>query len=216
MDLLEEGIRRLGIYEEKKLKQLRLYIAELEKWNTVYNLVRSEGEDLIIRHVLDVLAAYPLLRDVAAADSGGPMLPPRIADIGSGAGLPGVPLAVWMAGCEIFLVEKSEKRCGFLRNVKAVCGLDNCTIICSNYEQIGHTFDLVIFRALGNFKNNLRGIKDIVARGGLVGAYKGKRSVVDEELEEIGGDWIPEDVYPLRVPFLEGERHIVFLRRTPT
>jgi 16S rRNA (guanine527-N7)-methyltransferase len=215
MDLLESGVCRLGLYDPEKLEKLRKYTAELEFWNTRHNLVRAEGRSLAVRHILDSLAGVPVLRDVpelqrekVRREHGRGL---KIADIGSGAGLPGVPLAIWLEEDDVFLVEKSEKRCGFLRNVTALCGLKNCSVVCSPIEQIKERFDCCVFRALGDFSAYLPKLAAIIVPGGVLAAYKGKLRTIESELRALGPEWGPAEVRPVAVPFLEEERHIVVL-----
>ncbi len=218
MDLLEAGVRRLGLYDPEKLHTLRRYTAELEFWNTRHNLVRAEGSGLVVRHILDSLAGVPVLRDAPelqrerARLAGSRGL--KIADIGSGAGLPGVPLAIWLKEDDVVLVEKSEKRCGFLRNVTALCELRNCSVVCSPIEQIKERFDCCVFRALGDFSVYLPKLAAITAPGGLLAAYKGKLETIEAELRALGPGWNSAEVRPVAVPFLEEERHIVVLENT--
>lgn len=210
MDLLESGLRRLGLCDAAKLKNLRKYTAELELWNRRYNLVRAEGNRLIIRHILDSLAGVSVLRELADRF---PARTVKAADIGSGAGLPGIPLAMWLRDTDFFLVEKSEKRCGFLRNVTALCGLQHCRVICAEAEQIPEKFHLCVFRALGDFLSSLRMLEGVTAPAGFAAAYKGRRETIEAELESLPPAWKLQEVRPLSVPFLEEERHIVILVR---
>ena len=213
-NLLESGVRRLGCYDTEKVGTLRKYIAELELWNRRHNLVRAEGDDLIIRHILDSLAGMAVLEDLCRR-----LQPERsdgikIADIGSGAGLPGIPLAIWMDWCRFYLVEKSGKRCSFLRNASALCGLQHCKVYCGPAEDSAELFDLCVFRALGDFQAYLRMLSDVTAPDGYIAAYKGKRAAVDAETAELPAGWELTAVLPLAVPFLEEERHLVVLSRT--
>lgn len=212
MDLLERGIRELGLYDEDRLEGLRIYIAELEFWNRRHNLVGAAGDDLIVRHILDSLAGTAVLKELIGSlpESGSAL---RIADIGSGAGLPGIPLAIWLKECSFTLVEKISKRCGFLRNVLPLCGLRNCRVLCSQIEQTKEIFDICVFRALGKFAEYLQKLEGVTPAGGFAVAYKGKRATIDEELKNPGPRWNFEKIYPVTVPFLKEERNLVVLSR---
>jgi len=203
MDLLERGLEELGLSDERRTEVLRVYIGEIERWNGVHNLVRAAGDELIIRHILDSLAPLPLLR---------PLLPREIADVGSGAGFPGVPLAIWTPESRFYFIEKMGKRSGFLRNVKALCRLDNAEVIQRSVDDFDGTVGLAVFRALGNFESYLPKIAGILEPGGIAAAYKGKRSTVEGELTRLPAEWDLEALHQLSVPFLAEERHLLLLR----
>ncbi len=216
MDLLEKGLRHLGIYDREKTELLHRYIGELTRWNSRFNLVRAEGEGLIIRHILDSLAACSRLAELDFAgkeEKGSGDRTVRIADLGSGAGLPGIPLAIWMDGYAFTLIEKSEKRCGFLRNAIAVCRLHHCSVICSEIEHITEHYHCCLFRALGNFQDLAPKVHSLLYPGGWMAAYKGKREKVESEISSLPAVWKDCEVFPLEVPFLDEERNVLLLRR---
>ncbi len=203
MDILEQGLRTLGLEAEgMSLDRLRLYVKELERWNPRYGLVNAQGKDLIIRHILDSLSACNLL---AAYH------PRKVADIGSGAGLPGIPLAVMMENTRFFLAERSGKRCGFLRNVLLSLGLRNAEVKEGPFEELKGPFDALVFRGFSPLKTRLlKELKSLlVPERGLILAYKGRRSQVEEELktleEPLPGDY---EICPVEVPFLKEERQL--------
>ncbi|MEA1910981.1 MAG: RsmG family class I SAM-dependent methyltransferase, partial [Spirochaetota bacterium] len=108
-ETLKKGLEQIGIgYTSAQLGLLELYISEIELWNNKYKLVSARGEELIIRHILDSLSAIPELKQLTFKTA---------ADVGSGAGLPGIPLAIFLPKVHFSLIERSGRRAGFLRNI---------------------------------------------------------------------------------------------------
>jgi 16S rRNA (guanine527-N7)-methyltransferase len=138
---------------------------------------------------------------------------PRIADVGSGAGLPGIPLAAALPGARFTLIERMGRRAGFLRNTLAVLGLGNAELEELEMEKAGPgRFDLICFRAFRPLEPRLlRSLLRLLAPGGILAAYKGRREAVDAEMEAVGwaGPW---DCLPCPVPGLGEERHLLLLR----
>ena len=115
--LLDSSLQSLGIaFDSDQMIQLNAYIAELELWNPTYKLVGAEGEELITRHIIDSLSSVPVMEELL--HSLGPDA--EIADLGSGAGLPGIPLAIALKDYRFTLVERMGRRVGFLRNALAM------------------------------------------------------------------------------------------------
>ena len=109
LDILKNGLDEIGIkYSQDQFAKLELYISEVELWNNKYKLVGAIGEQFIIKHVLDSLSAYPELKKITFKTA---------ADVGSGAGLPGIPLAIFFPEVHFTLIERSGRRSGFLRNI---------------------------------------------------------------------------------------------------
>jgi 16S rRNA (guanine527-N7)-methyltransferase len=181
------------------------YLHELELWNPKYNLVRAAGEDLVVRHILDCAAGAP-----AIISALGPSLK-MIIDIGSGAGLPGIPLAILMPGHNFTLVERSEKRAGFLRNAVAATRLPNTSVRACAFESLS-AVDAVVFRALHPFSDELlESLRSVLRPGGIAIAYKGTRERISEELSSVDRTF-HESTVPVSVPWLHEPRHLVFLR----
>jgi 16S rRNA (guanine527-N7)-methyltransferase len=218
---LKQGLRRLA-EEPGGLAGPRLdmienlltrYIAEIELFNPAYGLVNVKNrEDLVTRHILDSLAPLGIMTRLPEL-----CLPAgrtaQIADVGSGAGLPGIPLAIALPDFRITLVERMGRRAGFLRNTIAVLGLDNAAVEEQEMEKAGPgRFDLLCFRALRPFEPALlKALRRLLAPGGVIAAYKGRRELINAEMEAAGwtGSW---DCLPCPVPGLEEERHLVVLR----
>lgn len=207
-DLLLEGLSRLSLPAgEKEVDKLKTYIRELNFWNRKLSLVHAEGEELIIRHVLDSLAAYPFIMDKAG-------LPDcTIADVGSGGGFPGIPLSVFLPNNKIFLIERSAKKADFLSSCSILLKLDNVVVINKNLEEVNQQFSVVVFRAFRDFKEYFQKLISITETGGCLAAYKGKRETIDKELGELGERPGALEIIPLKVPYLEEERHLVIIKK---
>lgn len=208
-DRLEQGLSALGLaLPRAAVSGLLDYLALLAKWNRVYNLTAvGEPERMVTHHLLDSLAvlgelerAVPELR--------------RIADIGSGAGLPGIPLAFARPRWEVSLVEPSHKKATFLRQAALELGLANVAVAEERAEHWHpvHRCDIAISRAFSDLGDFCRAAGHLVdARGRLV-AMKGVHP--DEELSALPGGCVVERVAPIPVPGLAAERHLVIMRMT--
>lgn len=215
MGLLEDGLRKTGIEEEKipsLAEKMEKYIREIIICNAAFNLTNtSDHDELVIRHILDSLAAYKPLKDfIAGLPYGGRQV--SVGDIGSGGGLPGIPLAAAFPEISFTLVERMEKRCGFLQHCKEELGLENVSVLKEQAEFVAQkSFDIVTFRAfrpldLKMAKKLLRLRKD----GGILAAYKAKMENIKAEMDGIK-KLVPEyKVIGLQVPGLEdSERNLV-------
>lgn len=202
MSLLTEGLNQLKIdYSDQQLKQLTQYISEIEMWNPRYGLVNASGDDLVVRHILDSLSGVPVLSDRNIS---------TLADVGSGAGLPGIPLAIMLPHVQVSLIERSGKRVRFLRNIQAVLNLKNLTVLEQDLKDVKEHFDLVTFRA---FKPIEPGILDlllnILQKEGYLAAFKGKMKNIKSETKLVGNLAKVQDLITLDVPGLKEERHLV-------
>ena len=217
--MLQEGLLRLGLDTDDRIPTLlNKYINEIELFNSAYGLVKVKDRDeLIVKHILDSLAPINIIHELLASSSGqaAAQRKPAIADVGSGAGLPGIPLAVCMSDAEFTLIERMGRRAGFLSNVQALLGLANVKIEETEMEKAaGGRFDVVVFRAFRPLTPPiLKGLLRLLAPGGTLAAYKGRRESVEEEMAAIGSDGTLQwKIVPLEVPFLEEERHLVLIR----
>jgi 16S rRNA (guanine527-N7)-methyltransferase len=209
------------------------YIEEIELFNPAYGLVKVRNrEELIIKHILDSLAPLEILQTLVGnagigdgalqnTRQGSPAAKAEIADVGSGAGLPGIPLAISLGNLNFTLIERMGRRAGFLRNCAAVLGLPNLTVEEMEMEKAeAGRFNIIVFRAFRPLeKSILKGLKRLLAPGGVMAAYKGRLAPAQVEMEdaekavpEIAGHW---EIRPLTVPFLDEERHLVLIRVCP-
>ena len=149
----------------------------------------------------------------AAAASVGDPAAPRLADLGTGAGLPGIPLALALPDIEVSLVERMGKRVRFLENEKAALSLANVSIQEREVERAEGRFDLLTFRAFRPFERKLfKKVFALCKPDGFVIAYKGRREKAEAELPEIAGLYSSAEILPVTVPFLTDERCAVILR----
>ena len=204
--LLEEGLIKLGLFQDRALSLLIRYIEEIELFNPAYGLVKvSDRKELIVKHILDSLAPLSFIRGLPNN---------TIADVGSGAGLPGIPLAICMPDAEVTLVERMGRRAGFLRNTIAVLALSNVKVEEAEMEKLSglEDFSLVVFRAFKPLDSAiLKKLKRLLAPNGYIAAYKGRRQSIETEMEQLGKA-ISWELVPLEVPFLEEERHLVLVK----
>jgi len=199
--------------QEEIIALLAKYVAEIQLFNPAYGLVgTNDTEELIIKHILDSLAPLGIIhRLLAQADDG---TAARIADVGSGAGLPGIPLAICLPQCSVTLIERMGRRAGFLWNAKARLGLSNITVEEGELERTAPgNFPLVAFRAFKPLEPKLlASLFRVCAGGGVLAAYKGRSEKVAQEmapLEKLCGSW---EAIPCAVPFLDEERNLLVIK----
>jgi len=185
------------------------YVKELELFNAVFDLVGAETRsDLIVRHILDSLAPWKEIASALADMKDAPVL----ADAGSGAGFPGIPLAIVFPELRFTLIERMSKRCAFLENCTAILGLKNVTVLNSEVEKApAGVYDLVAFRAFRPLDRQMvNTLLKLTVPGGMLAAYKAKKDKIDEEMNAIQTEVAGWTVLPLSVPFLDHEeRHLV-------
>ena len=203
---LRRGIEQLGLARHPSdTERLSGLIDEVDRWNRHTNLVKASRAELVVKHVLDSLAAVKELQKINKRA--------RIADVGSGAGFPGIPLAVFMPESRFTLIERSTRRADFLRNVTALMKLENVVVWPRDIGELNETFDVVVSRAYAGLADDrMRRVEKITRRGGTIAAYKGRLDRIRRELEPVRNRYASVDVIPLHVPFLEQERHLVLLR----
>lgn len=203
MDLLLEGASKLGLTLSPIQKEkIEKYIAELELFNPIYKLVSYlDRDELIIRHILDSMAGVKVFEGLEG-DS--------IADLGSGAGFPGIILAI-MQDRPIVLVERMKRRVDFLKNVILRCNLKNVRIISKDVSEVEEKFDIVTCRAFHPIFDIIDDVERILSDNGVFAPYKGKKSYLYSEIENLSA-W-DVDVINLRVPFLDEERIIALMRK---
>ncbi len=178
------------------------FLELIAKWNRVYNLTAiREADKALTHHVLDCLAVLPHL-------TGG-----RTADVGSGAGLPGIPLALARPDWRVTLIESNHKKSTFLTQALAELGIANAAVAAERVETVEPAggFDLVISRAFSDLPEYVRLSGRLVAPDGTLVAMKGLYP--DEELALLPADWRVETVIPLKVPGIQAARHLVLMKR---
>lgn len=205
---LSAGVGQLGLsLDVAVLERLLAYADLLQKWNRVYNLsaIRAD-EDVITHHLLDSLAILPHL-PVAA----------RLADIGSGAGLPGLVLAIADPALQLSSVETVGKKTSFQQQVKIELGLPNVTIFHRRVEQLtaeqlpGGPVQVLVSRAFASLVDFIHWSGHLLAEDGLVYAMKGQDA--SAELEQLPPGWALKNELLLQVPGLEAERRLLQIAR---
>src|SRR4030042_3348573 len=196
-ELLAEGLGRLAIdCPPARLQALERYRLELELWNRRYGFVKASGNQLVVRHFLDSLAGLPVLARLSPHRT--------VLDVGSGAGFPGLPLALFLEDSRFVLLERSARKAAFLGNVVALLGLANVRVLEMQLRGLEERFDLLTFRAGRPLDRELPALRRVLAPGGTIAAYKGRRERIAGGLRAAGLSAGEAKVVPLRVPFLGG------------
>lgn len=214
---LKDGLLKCGIAQENVdnlASKMEAYINEIILFNSAYNLTNTSNHDeLVIRHILDSLSTYKYLSENLFPAANDNFL---AGDIGSGGGLPGIPLAAAFPNVKFNLVERMSKRCAFLENCAAILGLKNVEVICSEAEKVpAEKYDLITFRAFRPLdKPMTKTLLKMVKNGGSLCAYKAKMESITEEMNGIK-DLVPEyKIEKLNVPGLEdSERNLVVIKK---
>jgi 16S rRNA (guanine527-N7)-methyltransferase len=208
--LLRDGLAQLEIAAPERAQGLlEKYVTELERWNPRFGLVKYDsGAELIVKHVLDSLSAWAALR--AAASSAGTVL-----DVGSGAGFPGIPLAIVLPGLSFTLLERMTRRAAFLETCAILLGLSRVKVARGDLAEMTGDFDVVTFRAVAPLGRFLEDLESSAIRWRTILAYKGRHERAREEIEEAARRTkgrIRFELRPLHTPFLEEERCLAISR----
>jgi 16S rRNA (guanine527-N7)-methyltransferase len=206
---LADGATRLGLALDQRQQSQLLQFAELlQRWNRVHNLTAIDRPDqLLTHHLLDSLAAVQTI----ARRAGGRHI--RLLDVGSGGGLPGIPVAIAMPDVDVTLIDKVRKKAAFLLQAKLELQLHNVEVLHGRAEEIrAEPFDIITARALSSLDELVRWTRRLLAPGGWWIAMKGVLPV-DEiaALERTTPAVAVIDTVKLRVPCLEAERHLVVI-----
>lgn len=199
---LELGLVKLGlsIHPEQQQKLLD-YIKLLNKWNKIYNLTAiSDLQQMVSHHLLDSLAILPYL------------WAGRWLDVGCGAGLPGIVIAIVRPDWEISLVDSNSKKTSFVQQAVVELGLKNVSIHCARIEafQVAEKFDGIVSRAFAELGDFLKVTQHLLGPNGRWAALKGKP---EKELEVIPNIYVVEQVIMLKVPGLDAARSLVIAGR---
>ena len=207
---LAEGIAALGfsIPHETQVRLLQ-YLALIQKWNQVHNLTAvREPETMLVRHLLDSLAIIPYITGES------------IVDVGSGAGLPGIPLALVRPEWHVALVESNHKKAIFLQQARIELSLKNVEVVADRVENFSSAggFDTVISRAFSDLADFVRLGGHLCRQGEGEGRLVAMKGIYPhEELAQLKPEldplFIVEKVLPITVPGLEAERHLVVMKR---
>ena len=203
--------------DEEKAPLFEKYAAELNLFNSAYDLVGADSvDDILTKHILDSLAAVPLIKQLMAKAEN--PAKPRIADVGSGGGLPGIPLAIAFPNAHFTLIERMSKRCTFLENCILTLGLKNVEVLNTEAEKAPQkAFDIVVFRAFRPLDEKMtKTLLKLPAESGYIAAYKARMDKINAEMAGIAKLVPSWCVKPLDVPFLgsgkeERERNLVII-----
>lgn len=221
-ELLSKGLAELGLDPSGGAAgALARYVQAIEAWNPAYGLVGASGDELIVKHILDSLAPLAVI-DRLLAESSGPAAEPDpggrprrpcLVDLGTGAGLPGIPLALARPDVSVTLLDRMTRRIRFLKAMKTELPLSNVTIVEEQVERAKGSYGVVTFRAFRPFERKLfKKVFGVCAPGGFVAAYKGKADKARAELEAIEGLYASAEILSVKVPFLADERCLVVMR----
>lgn len=215
--LLALGIQGLGLnLSDANISDLELFLQEMGRWNQVHNLTAIEDEkDSVRLHLIDSIAVLPVLKQFLKCPA------PRIADLGSGGGLPAIPIAIIQTEWHLTLIEAIRKKTAFLQHVRGKLKLKNIEVLSERVENVAlqqpGQFDAVISRAFTNLARFLELSLPLLKPNGLVFAMKAKRA--DEEMAAVcKEDWRLIADEALFIPNLSVERRLLVLsplRKSP-
>jgi 16S rRNA (guanine527-N7)-methyltransferase len=187
---LESSLADQGLSAEQ-IKAMDYFLNELLRWNRVHNLTAIEGTDAAINlHLIDSIIIFPILMRYLDKTLDLEVAPRRIADMGSGGGLPGIPLAILQTQWSFHLVEASKKKAAFLQHVRGALHMANVSVMAKRVEDVAQEmageFDAVTARAFTRLRRLLELARPLLKPSGLVFAMKSQRS--DEEIAEVSKD----------------------------
>lgn len=198
---LTDGIGALGLeLPTAAIERLEQFGALLEKWNRTFNLTALRGQDKILtHHLLDSLSLVPHVHAL------------RVLDVGSGGGLPGIPLAIARPEISVTLIESSSKKTAFQKQAAIELGLTNLEAVGGRVEdyQPSTLFPAITSRAFSDLPLFIRLTRHLLAEGGVWLAMKGL--VPTSEMDALPDDIEIRHIHKLTVPGLEGERHLVVM-----
>jgi 16S rRNA (guanine527-N7)-methyltransferase len=203
-DALVRGLGELALaLPTGAAAKLMSYLDLLAKWNKVYNLTAIRDPlQAVSHHLLDSLAVLPELPDRSGA----------LADVGSGAGLPGIPIAIAEPTRPVTLNDANEKKSAFLRQAVIELGLANATVHLGRVEdwRPAQGFAIVISRGFASLVDFIAACRHLAAPSGVLAAMKGVYP--GDELAQVPADCDCHDVRRIKVPMLDAERHLVLCR----
>jgi 16S rRNA (guanine527-N7)-methyltransferase len=200
---LAAGIAALGLsLPEDAQAKLLAYLDLLQKWGRVYNLTAIvDKTEMVRQHLLDSLSVLPYLPDATS-----------LADVGSGAGLPGIPLAIARPAMALTLIDAVQKKSAFQQQAKIELGLANVTVHCGRAETLSDgTYAIVISRAFASLSDFVRVAAHLCAPVGRLYAMKGQLPA--DEIAALPADWRVAERHALVVPGLAAQRHLIVLER---
>lgn len=209
-ELLKDGLAQLEMsLDPATQEKLLQYVTLLEKWNRVYNLTAvRKPERMIGLHILDSLSVLPHVLEAK-----------RVLDVGTGGGLPGMPLAIALATAvpewRITMLDAVAKKTTFVRQAISELALGNADVVNERVEvyRPAQGFDVVISRAFAELKDFVDGAGHLCTEDGKMLAMKGVHPF--DEIGRLPPGYSVENVIPLIVPQVDGQRHLVIIKKTP-
>lgn len=200
---LQQGLRQMNIdLTEQQQLQLLAFVALLKKWNRTYNLTALRDETKVIsHHILDSLTLLPYVQNARG-----------LIDVGSGGGMPGIPIAIARPDLPVALLDANSKKTAFLQQAAIELGLSNVEIMTARVEaMVGECFDVITSRAFAELADFVTLTKQLMARGGCWAAMKGVYPY--EEITRLPENVEVVRVDKLHIPHLDAERHMVIMRK---
>ena len=200
-EILSKGLRQLNLaqpLDDKQQASLIKYVELLNKWNKTYNLTAvRKPEHMVTRHILDSLSICPYLRGK------------RFLDVGTGAGLPGIPLAIVFPQRQFTLLDSNNKKTRFVIQAVSELELSNVDVVQSRVEEFrsAELFDTIITRAYSAIGDMVKQTSHLLAKDGVFLAMKGINPVT--EIEELSSNYAVKDSHVIKVPGLEEARHLL-------
>jgi 16S rRNA (guanine527-N7)-methyltransferase len=194
-NFVQDGLKllKLDVHQEQ-IDKLQIYLEALKKWNKVFNLTAiSSDKDIVIKHFFDSLSVNEYIKDAT-----------RILDVGTGAGFPGLVLAIFNPDKKFFLVDGVSKKITFIDEIKGRLKLNNVTTYHSRVEEMNEGVDLVISRAFADIQKMMTLTKHLLKEKGKYLAMKGPDYL--NEINNIKGN---NEIYDLKVPYFNGIRKLI-------
>lgn len=200
---LQQGLQQMGIdLSVPQQLQLLAFIDLLKKWNRTYNLTALRDEKAVISlHILDSLTLLPYVENARG-----------LIDVGSGGGMPGIPIAIARPDLPVALLDANSKKTSFLQQAAIELGLKNVEVMTARVEaMVGERFDVITSRAFAELADFVTLTKQLMAKGGCWAAMKGVYPY--EEIAQLPENVEVVRVDKLHIPHLDAERHMVVMRK---
>lgn len=200
------GLNRLQLnINDYQIKQIDIYASMLYKWNKVYNLTSiTNADEVLTHHIFDSLATVPVFKQYLYKGS-------SLLDVGSGGGLPAIPIAIIFPDCFVSMVDTVGKKTAFLTQVGVALKLKNLNIYHDRVEYLQSPhFDVISSRAFSSLSNFISLTEHLLKEGGTWIALKGQYPT--EEIQGIGSQ-IKSVIIPISVPYLNEERNVVVMKK---
>lgn len=199
------GCEQLGLsLSSEQVKKILAYLENLLKWNKAYNLTAiRDPRDMVVKHLLDSLSIY---RHIAGT---------HILDVGTGPGLPGIPVSICDTNKRWTLIDSNGKKTRFLLQMKSELALSNLNVVKGRIEQLmpAHPYDVITSRAFSSLSDFVGVCLPLLQQGGVLLAMKGV--VPENEIEQLDQTQLDIQTLTLDVPYLDEERHLVMVKRKP-